>query len=129
MTELPAGHTVRPTQVEDAEAIHRLAARYFERILGRPMVTLSEIIEGLTAPTITLERDSWLVLGNDGQVAGNGFVLLGGDHRFASSSPLRTSRCVRPISSTASLSVVPEPSKTKASPAKTRGRGFFGPAQ
>jgi mycothiol synthase len=82
MTELPAGHTVRPTQVEDAEAIHRLAARYFERILGRPMVTLSEIIEGLTAPTITLERDSWLVLGNDGQVAGNGFVLLGGDHRF-----------------------------------------------
>jgi hypothetical protein len=68
MTELPAGLTVRAPQLHDAEAILQLAAGYFQRILGRPMVTLSEIIEGLTAPTITLERDGWLVLDADDQV-------------------------------------------------------------
>jgi mycothiol synthase len=93
MIELPAGLTVRPPQLTDAEAIRRLATDYFTRVLGRPMVTLSEIVESLTAPTITLERDAWLVLdedgryggrgvGGEGRAAGFGLVLLGGDRRF-----------------------------------------------
>jgi ribosomal protein S18 acetylase RimI-like enzyme len=92
MTELPAGLTVRPPRLSDAETILRLATDYFTRVLGRPMVTLSEIVESLTAPTITLERDGWLVLdedgrhgggvGGEGRAAGFGFVLLGGDRRF-----------------------------------------------
>ncbi|MEV6416534.1 GNAT family N-acetyltransferase [Kribbella sp. NPDC051718] len=86
MTELSAGLTVRPPQLRDADAIHRLAVGYFQRILGRPMVTLSEITESLTAPTITLERDGWLVLDEGGQAVGFGFVLLGGDRRFVQAS-------------------------------------------
>lgn len=82
MSELPAGLTARPPRQEDAEAILQLAVDYFTRILGRPIVTLSEVVEALSTPTFSPERDGWLVLGGSGEVAGFGFVLLGGDRRF-----------------------------------------------
>jgi mycothiol synthase len=82
MTELPAGLTVRPPQLSDAEAILRLAVEYFTRVLGRPTVTLAEIQEALGASTFTPEQDGWLVLDGTGEVAGFGFVLLGGERRF-----------------------------------------------
>lgn len=80
MSELPAGLTVRPPRPEDADAILQLAVDYFMRLLGRPMVTRSDIVHALGTPTFDPERDGWLVLrGND--VAGVGFVL-GGTRRF-----------------------------------------------
>jgi len=82
MSELPAGLTVRPPQLHDAELILGLAVDYFTRLLGRPMVTLSELTEALSASTYTPERDGWLVLDGSGEAAGFGFVLLGGDRRF-----------------------------------------------
>ncbi|WP_020385751.1 GNAT family N-acetyltransferase [Kribbella catacumbae] len=82
MSELPAGLTVRPPRLEDADAILQLAVDYFTKLLGRPVVTLSEVTEALGTPTFTPERDGWLVLGRPGAVTGFAFVLPGGDRRF-----------------------------------------------
>jgi ribosomal protein S18 acetylase RimI-like enzyme len=90
MTELPAGLTVRPPQLSDAEAILRLAVDYFTRVVGRPIVTLSEVTEALTTSKFNPERDGWLVFDGSDQAVGYGFSFLGGDRRFVNLSVIAT---------------------------------------
>ncbi len=88
--DLPAGHTVRAPRLSDAESIYQLAVSYFQEILGRTPVTLTEVNELLTTATFDAERDGWLIHDDTGQAVGYGFVMPGGDRRFVQQTVIAT---------------------------------------
>ncbi|MFZ0324694.1 MAG: GNAT family N-acetyltransferase [Actinomycetes bacterium] len=72
---LPAGSTVRPCRLDDADEVMAVMAASSLAAIGEPDVTRDEVLESLTAPTMDLVRDTWLVHDVNGQVAAFAMAL------------------------------------------------------
>jgi mycothiol synthase len=75
----PAGYRVsRPTPA-DAAAIFHLIATCDTELLGRPDLTLDDIVDELAEPGFDRDTDGWLIHGPDGRLVAWGWACRKGD--------------------------------------------------
>src|SRR5215217_7404336 len=75
---LPAGHVLRHPVPADAEGVLRVLLARDIADIGQPDFTLEDLRADWSTPGVDLERDAWVVEGEDGTIVGSG-LLLGDD--------------------------------------------------
>ncbi|WP_432949952.1 GNAT family N-acetyltransferase [Kribbella sp. CA-253562] len=75
MNELPAGLTVRPAELADAEAIAAQMGAYTSALLGFPKHSLENVADYLRDPAMDLAHGSWLVHDGD-KLVGSATAVL-----------------------------------------------------
>ncbi|MFC6086061.1 GNAT family N-acetyltransferase [Sphaerisporangium aureirubrum] len=75
---LDGTYEVRRPEVEDASAIHGLISACDAEVLGHPDMTLDDVTDELSDPSLDRGRDAWVVL-RDAGVVGWGYARRKGD--------------------------------------------------
>lgn len=70
MQSAPAGYSVRPATVEDAETIFAIQSAHETPLIGSPNATLEDVVDELVEPGFDIETDGWLVLTDTGEPVG-----------------------------------------------------------
>jgi mycothiol synthase len=78
---LPSSYTVRPPELQDAQAILDLVSDYNTSVVGFADYTLDDAQDELSEPGFDPATDGWLVF-DDGRLAGYGSVFGKGDHQL-----------------------------------------------
>ena len=68
--DFPTGFLVRPPEMDDLEAVHKLLEASDIADYGEPDITLDELRTEWQAPTFDMENDAWMVSAPDGRVVG-----------------------------------------------------------
>ncbi|TCC16968.1 GNAT family N-acetyltransferase [Kribbella speibonae] len=79
---LPAGYTVRPTTLSDADLIAEQSGRYTSALLGFPKHSAEDVANYLRDPGTDLATDAWIVFDPNGDFAGSASAvpITGGTH-------------------------------------------------
>ena len=70
ITDFPEGFLVRPPEMDDLEAVHKLMEACDIADYGVPDITLEEMRTEWQAPTFDMEHDAWMVIAPGGRVVG-----------------------------------------------------------
>jgi mycothiol synthase len=68
--DFPSGFLVRPPEMDDLEAVHKLLEACDIADYGKPYITLDELRTEWQAPNFDMENDAWMVSAPGGRVVG-----------------------------------------------------------